>query len=183
MYQSQSDDQFVWAAHVVEYVDFVWKATRVHGNAKTSINSAPKPLDKAIPLLGPRFLPPGRLHEEKRSTNLLLKPNSYYLKPLTTVHPFYWRQLAQCPICDSSNILFQGWTATGYREVHGMFEEETALGYQLRCKVCEERSGHQSGDARSPYCFATTNHEFWARTQHWEIPRMWSFNVLYVHVR
>ena len=81
---------------------------------------------------------------------------------------------------------WQSWTSTGYREVHGVFREETALGYQLDCLSCHEaldstgaksqgNKGQSSTDKgekpkKKGVAFATTNFKFWERRQHGEIP-------------
>ena len=82
-----------WAA---EYVDFVWKKVRVHGNAKSVVNSAaPKRLEPNIPILGPRFVPPNHLHaQRRRGEGIDVNVDDYYLKALTIVHPFYSPELA-----------------------------------------------------------------------------------------
>jgi hypothetical protein len=71
-------------------------------------------------------------------------------------------------------VRWDGWTTTGHRDVHGMKEEETVLGYQLICRQCEIRYSHAKdnigGENRS-YCFATTNPTFWQKWEHWKIPR------------
>jgi hypothetical protein len=162
-------EQLGWAAEVVEYVNFVHGRTRVHGNKK---NTTAQVLPKDIPLLGPRFVPPSYLYLQKRESAPVFRPGLAYLKPITTVHPFYYPQLTQCPQCQSAEILWEGWTSAGPRDVHGVKEEELALGLQLRCKVCESVAGN---DPTLTYCFATTNSNFWATLEHWKIPRKFMF--------
>lgn len=100
------------------------------------------------------------------------------MRPLTIIHPLYFEELAKCPRCDGSEVSWSGWTTTGHCEVHGLDREETALGYQLRCKSCnpeinpETNEPAKTGDGT--YCFTTTNYMFWERREHWQIPRKYS---------
>ncbi|KAF9239576.1 hypothetical protein BU15DRAFT_15861, partial [Melanogaster broomeanus] len=124
--------QLEWEAEVVEYVNFVWKSTRLHKKGMP-----PKKLPYDVPLLGPHFMPPTQLHASKRPGTSTVSPEIQYLKPLNVVHPFYYPELAQCPQCRSCDkINWEGWTGTGAREIHGLFVEEAALGLQLRCNAC-----------------------------------------------
>jgi hypothetical protein len=164
--------QLEWEAHVVEYVGFIYKLTKRHGNSKS--DSAPPSLPKDMPLLGPRFVPSSFLHVQRRQPVPKFQPQTAYLKPLNIVHPFYYESLSKCPQCGSTDVRWDGWTTTGHRELHGVREEETALGYQLICRVCESHYSHAGGNAGSAegqFCFATTNHIFWKKWEHWEIPR------------
>ena len=163
-----SDSQLDWEANVVEYVNYLYQQTKAHGNSK---DTQPKPLSKDVPLLGPQFIPPSYLHIQRWHAAPVIEPESAYLKPLNVVHPFFYPRLARCPRCRSSSVLWDGWTATGSRDVHGVSEEEMALGFQLRCKDCDrdsEASGTPKGHSR--FCIATTNPVFWAKWEHWEIP-------------
>jgi hypothetical protein len=68
---------------------------------------------------------------------------------------------------------------SGHRDVHGIRQEETAIGYQLVCKACKKQHSavdkSKQGHSTS-YCFATTNASFWGKWEHWEIPRKtWLF--------
>jgi hypothetical protein len=159
-----SDAQLEWESNVVEYVMYLNGHTKVHGNATK--NTQPKPLSKEIPILGPRFVPPSYLHIMRRSGAPEIEPESAYLKPLNIIHPFFYLRLARCPHCKSNGILWEGWTTTGPRDVHGVEQDERALGIQLRCKACEAVGGAK-GDQ---FCVATTNPVFWAKWEHWEIP-------------
>lgn len=161
-HQSRDVEQLTWAAHVLQYVVFVWKSCRVHGGTKTADKQVPTALPYSIPILGPRFLPPQYLHLQTRQPLSKITPNVQYLRPLTVLHPFYL-DVSACPQCRSPDIVVQGWNGTGPREVHGVREEETAIGYQFRCGECKTQ--------KKPYCFSTTNTEFWQHLQHWEIPR------------
>ena len=62
-----------------------------------------------------------------------------YLWPLHVVHPFYYKKLGTCPGCKSTDIKWNGWTATGAQGLHGVKSEERAIGFQLICLECEER--------------------------------------------
>ena len=122
--------------------------------------------------MGPRFLPPTYTQIRKRNVTPVYQPTTAYLKPLNIIHPVYFDNISQCPKCDSTNTHWDGWTTTGHRDLHGVREEETALGYQLNCKDCESqhRDSHTKG-GKDSYCFATTNVLFWEKWEHWAIPR------------
>jgi hypothetical protein len=163
-HSATSDAQLEWESCVVEYVNFVHGQTRIHGN--TNKAAQPKPLPKEIPLLGPRFIPPTYQQIERRHAAPIIEPESAYLKPLHIVHPFYYPRLARCPQCTSVEVIWEGWTTTGSRDVHGVHEDEKALGFQMRCKKCEQlgtAKGHR-------FCVATTNPSFWIKWEHWELP-------------
>jgi hypothetical protein len=162
-------EQLEWAAEVIEYVNFAHGQTKVHGNKK---NVAARVLPKEIPLLGPRFIPPSYLHIQKRELAPVFRPGLAFLKPISIIHPFYYPQLTGCPQCQSSEVSWEGWTSAGPRDVHGIKEEELALGLQLRCKICESAAAN---DLTRTYCFATTNPNFWVRSEHWKIPHKWAF--------
>lgn len=163
--------QLEWASAVVEYVNYVFKATTPRGSSKKGI--PPLPLRPEVPFLGPRFFPPSYISLQKRSPTPTIEPESAYLKPLTIIHPFYYPELAKCPQCEAGpeKLSWQGWTTGGYREVHGVSREEIALGYQLECKACETRFGGRNAAEKGNYCIATTNAKFWESKEHWEIPR------------
>jgi len=160
--QSKGERQLRWEAEVVEYVNTIYRMTKVHGNARA--NTAPANLRSDIPIIGPVFEPPGYLHLQKRNNSPSIEPGSTYLLAITIVHPFFYPGLGSCPGCGSNNTNWDGWTPTGPREVHGVCREERALGYQLRCKDCKGVNGKD-------YCFATTSAEFWKNHEHWELPR------------
>ncbi len=162
--QSIEGEQLEWEAQIVAYVNSIHNLTKVHGNAKAG---KPTPnLPKHIPIYGPRFVPPGYLHQQRRNTTFSkIEPIISYLKPLTVVHPFYFGGLKKCPQCDSeAETNWNSWVNTGHCDLFGIRHGEGALGYQLRCKSC-----HQAG--RDQYCFATTSAVFWQRWEFWAIPR------------
>ncbi|KAK7000737.1 hypothetical protein R3P38DRAFT_3218571 [Favolaschia claudopus] len=172
---SQIRLQLTFEANIVEYVSLMYTESRHHGNSKAT---GPKTLPKGFPMLGPRFVPPSLLEAKKRSP-AKIEPNSLYMRPLNVVHPFYYDNLC-CPQCDSADIKWDSWTGGGPRgQVHGVRCEERAIGYQLRCDACKKRYGQGGSEAgaKGPdneklgYSFATTNPKFWAKRQHWEIPR------------
>src|ERR1700675_474003 len=165
--------QLEWEAHVLEYVGFLYKSTKHHGNSKKDI--PPPSLPKDIALLGPCFLTPSYLHVKKRHPIPTIQPQTAYLKPLNVVHPFYLSGLDKCPQCESMDVLWDGWTTSGHRELHGIQEEETVIGYQLICKPCKTRFSQVGGSAsagadKGSFCFATTNPVFWKKWEHWAIP-------------
>jgi hypothetical protein len=163
--------QLQWEAEVVEYVDYMNKLTSVHGNAKAG-TVAPS-IRKDVPLLGPRFVPPSYLHLQKRDVTPAIEPDISYLVPLVIIHPFYHSGLTGCPRCGSTDTLWDGWTSTGARDVHGLCREERALGVQLRCKPCKAKygKGGSNEDENQPFCFATTSKVFWKNWEHWKMPR------------
>ncbi|KAK7055962.1 hypothetical protein R3P38DRAFT_3170627 [Favolaschia claudopus] len=171
---AQLTKQLTWESHVVEYVNFAYKATTEHGNKKDSFG--PPPLRKEIPILGPRFLPPTLFDITKRGSTTL-EPASLYIRPINIVHPFYY-DISQCPQCDSTDIKWDSWTGAGSREIHGLYFEEKALGFQLRCAPCKAKYGKHGTDVGARNAegeklgssFATTNAVFWERWEHWKIP-------------
>ncbi|KAJ7615765.1 hypothetical protein DFH06DRAFT_1365836 [Mycena polygramma] len=168
--------QLEWEANVVEYVNCVYRLTTVNGNSKKS-GGAP-PLPKGMPILGPKFIPPGFIDSQKRG-QVNIKPSSLYIRPFNIIHPFYYPDIAFCPQCSSKDITWQGWTGAGSREVHGLHIEEKALGYQLRCSPCKDKYGKDGTDVGATNAngdklgstFATTNSIFWDQWEHWKIPR------------
>ncbi|TFY51908.1 hypothetical protein EVG20_g10784 [Dentipellis fragilis] len=170
-WKAGAEEQHEWEAHVTQYVTFLWDRTKVHGNAKKG--TEPSTLSKNIPLYGPQFVPPTYLHVQKRDGTPDILLSLAYLKPLHVVHPFYYPNLAACPQCGSAKTLWDSWTSTGPWEVHGVRREEHVIGYQLRCKVCEELYGPMDPKAggKKSHCFATMNAMFWKGKEHWELPR------------
>ncbi|KAI0299515.1 hypothetical protein BC826DRAFT_1090503 [Russula brevipes] len=128
--QMASDAQLTWEANVVQYVDHLYQRTKRQKDSKTHCYGLPNALLPTILLFGPRFLPPSYLHIQCRHPAPSYNPTQAYLKPINIVHPFYYPQLAQCPVCKSKDILWEGWTSTGSRRIHGITCEETALGFQ-----------------------------------------------------
>ncbi|KAI0669275.1 hypothetical protein C8Q78DRAFT_1042618 [Trametes maxima] len=90
--QTQYVPQLEWAAHVVEYVNWI------HGLVSTKLASGP--LRAVVPLLGPRFIPPGYLHATRRNLTVDIQPETAYVKALTVIHPLYFPELAKCPRCE-----------------------------------------------------------------------------------
>ena len=169
--QSNFAPQLEWEAQIVEYVAFVYKLTKCHGNSKKDI---PKTLPREIPLLGTHFTPLSYFHVQRRQTMPMIQPQTAYLKPLNVVHPFYYTNLDKCPRCDATDTHWDGWTTTSHCRVHGVHEEETAIGYQLICKTRENQFLYAKGSTgtdKGTFCFATTNPIFWAKWEHWAIPR------------
>jgi hypothetical protein len=158
--------QLEWEAEVVEYVDYLGSKLSVHGNASTIAKNAAKVINKAIPLLGPRFVPPTFFHDMRRDPVPFMNPEQLYIAALTVVHPIYYPTLKTCPKCASSQILWDSWNATGSRTVYGVRVNERAIGYQLRCKDCKSNTTGKPGG----YCLVSTNHVFWEKWEHWKIP-------------
>ncbi|TFK77611.1 hypothetical protein K466DRAFT_508295, partial [Polyporus arcularius HHB13444] len=163
--------QLAFEAEVCQYVKFM--AREVRPPAKSGVTSVP--LHPDIPLLGPRFLPPSFLHVLRRNAAPEITPNPAYLKPLNVIHPMYYPELLErCPNCRTlgakPDLAYNGWNPTGHREVHGVMQEETAIGIQLRCNSCEARKETRS------HCFVTTNPIFWENVQHWEVPGKWLYH-------
>ncbi|KAF9023550.1 hypothetical protein BDZ89DRAFT_1191095 [Hymenopellis radicata] len=163
-----SDVQLIWKAHVVEYITRIHSKTTTHGNTK-GLNATPPPLPNTIPIFGPHFKLPTYLDQYKRKRQVLVIPETLFLKPLVVVvYPFYYpnADLEKCPRCGSSNTSWTdgGWTGAGPRHVHGEWVEERAMGYQLRCKACK-------ANGTKPFCFALTNKDFWQNWEPLQIPR------------
>ncbi|TFY52964.1 hypothetical protein EVG20_g10326 [Dentipellis fragilis] len=161
-----------WEVNVLEYVSFLWEKTWVHGNARKG--TEPASLAKNVPLLGPRFLPPTHFHLQRREKKPDIHPALLYLKPLNVIHPFYYPELGACPQCSAGadETLWDSWTMTGHRQVHGLWRKECAVGYQLHCKRCESVYGPTGIEkGRHHYCFATTMPAFWKKHEVWDLPR------------
>ncbi|KIJ13163.1 hypothetical protein PAXINDRAFT_14062 [Paxillus involutus ATCC 200175] len=119
--------QLEWEAEVVEYVTLLSKKVR-----PCKKGDAPSKLSLNVPILGPHFVPPSYMHVNKRPGVVNITPEIQYLKPINILHPFYYPELACCPQCQSrTKVTWEGWTATGARDVHGVTCEEVALGLQL----------------------------------------------------
>lgn len=129
--QSVYEPQLRFEANAVEYVNYLSSQTLSSGKPN-------KTLSNRIPIFGPRFVPPSYSHYQRRNSAGKMTPEVMYLRPLNIVHPFYYPQLAHCPSCGSKNIKWNGWTATGARELHGVHSEERALGFQLNCEDCKQ---------------------------------------------
>ncbi|KAJ7601836.1 hypothetical protein DFH06DRAFT_1351920 [Mycena polygramma] len=149
--------QLEWESNVVEYVNYLYAATRHHGNSNAA---GPKLLRKGIPIFGPRFVPPTFLETQKRNPTKV-QPSVHYLRPLNIVHPFYYNNIDHCPQCGSKDIKWDSWTGAGSREPckgkYGIGGTDT-------------RARNQAGE-KFGFSFATTNTKFWTNWQHWAIPR------------
>ena len=80
-------------------------------------------LKEGVPILGPWFLPPAYLHLKWHEVTPKITPDTTYLKPLNIVHLFYYLCLWCCPWCHSEDeklVYWEGWTPTGYQELHGI---------------------------------------------------------------
>ncbi|RDX39514.1 hypothetical protein OH76DRAFT_1324060, partial [Lentinus brumalis] len=137
--------------------------------------AAPLQLNPRFPLLGPHFIPPSFSHAQRRHAIIQTEPKLAYLKPVTVIHPAFYPELAVCPRCESTDVLWYGWSPTGHHDVHGIEREETAIGYQLCCNRCKELYGQggsrsEEEDSKS-YSFLTTSCQFWENREHWDIPR------------
>ena len=130
-----------------------------------------KPLGLNVPIYGPLCQPPTYRDEQKRSSSVSIKPQTLYIKPLYVVHPFYFPELAKCPQCGTHETTWEGWTTSGPRNVHGLWSDALAIGYQLRCTRCEKQSEiGEDGKRTLQYCWSTTSREYWIKYQHYEIP-------------
>ena len=116
-HQSTYWPQLHFVANVVVYVKHLQKLTARAPNAKSD---APKPLSESVPLFGPRFIPPNALWESsKRGPAADVTPESLYLKPVTVIHPFYFRGLCHCPNdlstepSERHDFKWDGWTTMG----------------------------------------------------------------------
>ncbi|TFY76752.1 hypothetical protein EWM64_g7260 [Hericium alpestre] len=168
-----SQAQFEWVGEVLAYIAFLFKKTRLHGNA--GADKKPPSLKLRVPILGPCFVPPGYLQLEKWSGLPKIMLETAYLQPINVVHPFYSPRLNRCPRYRGSNIWWYGWTSTGLRLVYGMRRSEWAIGYQLRCKDCkkEREELFPSVDEEEDvvhYSWVMTNAQFWESWEYWEVP-------------
>ena len=137
--QSCNKDQLMWTAEVVQYVTYLWKMVNTRRAGKPD-----NILTQPIPILGPRFLPPSYLHIHRRNMSPTIEPAKAYLKPLNVIHPFYYPEISVCPNCNSKDIKWDSWNATGHREVQGINREETTIGYQLQCDRCKANAGQHT---------------------------------------
>ncbi|KAI0681691.1 hypothetical protein BC835DRAFT_1302045, partial [Cytidiella melzeri] len=121
-----------------------------------------------LPIWGPVFDPPSFSDILRRDSRALLnratgkldeiKPDIAYIQHLTVIHPYYFKSLRRCPRNATHNIANDGWQSTGSRDVHGVSQEEAAIGYQIRCHDCKEE---ETKGKSLTYCFALTNLEYW----------------------
>ena len=166
--QAGSDAQLTWAANVVAYVNFLWETTKIPPNSGE--DKTPRDLARAIPMHGPRFVPPTYMYLRTRQYLAEIEPGAAYLKPLHIIHPVYYPELLKCPRCgttDRSKVKWDSWTSAGHRELSGLRRNETVLGYQIRCKDCHELPDE---NGNTHHCLATTNPIFWENWETWAIP-------------
>ena len=101
-------------------------------------------------------------------------------------------------MCRSTEVTWEGWTSIRACELHGVIEDEVALGLQLYCNTCllkrcvaATRDSSQvltkqvgkrminlitplSEPEVSSYCCATTSSAYWKSWEHWKIPcKLW----------
>ncbi|KAI0694288.1 hypothetical protein BC835DRAFT_1274749 [Cytidiella melzeri] len=167
-HQSLRQDQLEWEAHVVKYVNYMSCSKSAVKTGQPKKGAAFRVLS-SLPVWGPVFNPPTFSDVLRRDPHALvnkktgrleeIKPTQAYLRRLTVVHPFYFPQLRRCPWNRSHNISGDGWQSSGSREVHDMSQEETAIGYQIRCNDCKDEVD-RNGKSLT-YCFALTNSEYW----------------------
>ena len=172
-HQSVDPEQLKFEANIVAYLNELNSYTFYHGNSAHA--GEVRPLPTNFPILGPRFVHPSYL--EGNLTNpgsAKVDPHVALIMPVNVIHPVYYtrtrKNLRRCPRCGEENVKnvhWNGWGATGHREVFGVRRPETALGYQLRCRTCQAAGGERAAS----HCFATTSPEFWAGWKFWEIPR------------
>ena len=189
-----------FVSHIRQYVDYLHHSTTNHGS---SSKIATPTLPLSVPLLGPRFLAPSPGSRSVRTKPTEISPEDFYIRPVNILHPFYLKDL-QCPGCverqassvapESSTVpqpppepslKMVSWTAEGPRQVHGVFEEELAFGYQVMCSSCDALNkcvrasgssggpGHGDPKTRSAKVqthWALTNRDFWKHIPHWKIP-------------
>ncbi|KAJ3527510.1 hypothetical protein NM688_g8119 [Phlebia brevispora] len=160
-------------AEIMEYVTVIQQLC-------TGKDKSARPLNDAVPLHGPYFMPHNSyLEGQKRERSPQITLDVSYLKPVTVVHPYFFgERLLRCPNVKPTalktevhEVAWDGWTTTGHREVHGLWREETAIRYQLRCKTCQRASQMEGTHKRIQYCFATMSSQFWQYYEHWQIPR------------
>lgn len=108
--QAMPKQQLQWEAEVVEYVDYMNKLTSVHGSARAG--TIVPSIKKDIPIFGLCFTPPSYLHAQKQDVTPIIEPEISYCIPLMIIHPFYYPQLAGCPQCRSTEMLWDRWTVT-----------------------------------------------------------------------
>ncbi|KAI1793319.1 hypothetical protein LXA43DRAFT_885912 [Ganoderma leucocontextum] len=157
--QSKSKAQLQWTAEICEYLIVAEREGHRDGFPCN---------------YGPLFEPPSYVDEQLRDATPMVTPETAYLKSVHVVHRRYYPHiLGRCPRCQSTDIIHNGWSPTGPREVHGLMREEMAIGTQIRCKRCKERVSQGDRDEAEDtgtYCFTTTSHLFWDHFEHWELP-------------
>lgn len=166
--------QLEWMVSVCQYVE--------HISQYATEGKAPTTPPHTVPILGPKFLPPSIDSPFLASDTKPVAPEVYYRKALTVIHPLYHPSLRQCPVCKkegvtSTKLTAEGWATGGPRHVHGIADEEYAIGYVLSCARCQGIRNEQNqantipAKDRRPAKFTLSNAEFWAGKSFWERPR------------
>ena len=177
-HQSPRRDQLQWEANVIEYVNYITASKAAVTTSRSKLGTYQLP--PSVPLWGPVFYPPTfddiakrypATLRDKQTTRLQITPNAAYLRPLTVIHPYYFKSLRRCPRDAAHSVVNDGWQSNGSREVHGLYHEESAIGFQIRCNSCK---GQVDEDGRSlTYCFSLVNSEYWSelKCDYRQIPR------------
>ena len=78
---------------------------------------------------------------------------------------------------NSQDLSPERWNTDGPRRVHGIEEEEFALGLQMKCKVCEENrntkgagTSNIGGLTKKTVLFNPMSVNYWEGIPYWEIP-------------
>ncbi|KAA1473136.1 hypothetical protein DENSPDRAFT_899980 [Dentipellis sp. KUC8613] len=95
--------QLQWTAEVVQYVTYLHDKTKIHANTKTAKPAPAVPRD--VPIYGPRFIPPGYLHVQRRKSWPQIEVETMYLKPVSVIHPFYYPRIGGIPIFFKSSAV------------------------------------------------------------------------------
>jgi hypothetical protein len=137
--------QLKFIAEVVEYMMYLSNKVFPHGNSK---EQTPRKLPSDIPILGPKFLPPSYAQQLRRNPSAQIVPETAYLKPVNVLSRFFLSNdpnFGHCPRCNSlgrtTKLTQWEWAPAGPRfDVHGLEQEETAIGEQGQCTVCEKEA-------------------------------------------
>ena len=187
--------QFNFIAHVTQYIKhIIW----LLGTAKRPGHSS---LPENIPLLEPHFLPPTP-HLLSKHWNIPLTPDAYYLCPITIIHPIFYPFSIHCPTCwkasdtpeflhdpiNNKKLTPEWWNTDGPCHVHGIDDEEFALGLQLKWKACKATQNTMKGIPakgangasgltlkKTSILFNLTSVEYWEGIPCWEIPGLYPF--------
>ncbi|KAI0685123.1 hypothetical protein BC835DRAFT_1421556 [Cytidiella melzeri] len=164
-HQSLQHEQLQWEAHVVEYVNYISCSKSAVKTTQTKKGAGCK-VPGGLPIWGPVFNPPSFSDILRRDSHVLLnratgkldeiKPDVAYIRRLTVIHPYYFKSLQRCPRNATHNIANDGWQSTGSRDVHGVSQEEAAIGYQIR-QMSQLQGG---GDKREVSYILLCTHQF-----------------------